>query len=375
MPIDIRTFRRSSGPQEPARPELPVGPPPLRDLLVFGVGNSGESTALRCQALALADGTAITAAGINNDALGPRALQVRQPDGSLVAVTPGERLVLGAGNPRERLSDFPLLAARYQPLLRGIPVLETYARAGYGGNGHPAISALDLDLNVGEVVSFCRRAIRSLAGDEGPGTSSDMRRLLHERRWRVERQSRLLRIAVVGGGAGSMGNAAHHLLPYLLRHLLQDLGVPAYELWGFVLGPKAFTGLTPFIAHNYRALLESLEHLARHGQRRGRRCGSTARSNCASAAPRRAAARPPQEAGDDPAYPQHHGRRLVWSGVCSRRRPSACCWRCSPSRSGRRACAACDRRGPPAAVWRACSSCWRSCWRRALCPSAPSSRP
>lgn len=244
-------------------------PPPRSDLVLFGAGNSGESTVLRCQALALGDGRPISAVGLNNDGLGPRALTVRLADGAQRQIGLSERFVIAGDNPRDRLLDHPLLEERYRLLLRGVPVLETYPRPGYGGNGAPAISALDIDLNVAELVAFCRSVIRRVRGDgAGPAGQSDMRRIAAERRQAEAERRRLLRVAVVGGGSGSMGNATHHLLPYLLRHILQELGVSEFEIWGFVLGPQAFTGLTPFTAHNYTALIHSLEHLARHGQRR-----------------------------------------------------------------------------------------------------------
>jgi hypothetical protein len=65
-----------------------------------------------------------------------------------------------------------------------------------------------------------------------------------------------------------MGNAGHHLIPYLVRHLLHEAGITDYELWGAVLGPQAFTGFTPYTRHNYRALVHALDRLARDGQRR-----------------------------------------------------------------------------------------------------------
>jgi len=269
MPIDPRNLARYSAPSQPTPAPTLAGPPPLPDLVLLGGGNSGEAVVLRAQALAALDGQGITAGGINNDGLGPRAITVARAGEPSLTLALTERLLLAGANPRDRLADYPLLDQRYVRLLRGIPVLETYPRAGHGGHGHPVISALDIDLNVGALLRFCRGLLRQLNSDESqPGEQSDLRRLLAERHRRAAAQRRLLRIAVVGGGCGSMGNAAHHLLPYLLRHLLAELGVVEYELWGFVLGPQAFSGLTPFVAHNYRALLRSLDHMARHGQRR-----------------------------------------------------------------------------------------------------------
>ena len=65
-----------------------------------------------------------------------------------------------------------------------------------------------------------------------------------------------------------MGNAGHYLLPHVLRHVLEELGIGNYELWGVLLGPKVFSGLTADTQFNSQALLHALEHQARFGQRR-----------------------------------------------------------------------------------------------------------
>jgi hypothetical protein len=39
-------------------------------------------------------------------------------------------------------------------------------------------------------------------------------------------------------------------------------------LTGVVLGPRAFTGLTPNVTYNYHALIQALAFLAQHGQQR-----------------------------------------------------------------------------------------------------------
>ncbi len=161
-----------------------------------------------------------------------------------------------------------MLEQRYRRLLRGLSVFETYPRAGTGGHGHPIIAALDLDLNIDLVVGWLRRALRTLRAEPTPTPGqSDLRRLLDHQRRRSE-APREKRIVVIGGGPSSMGNAAHQILPYLIRWLLAELGITAYELWGVVLGPRAFTGLTPFVRQNYRALLEALDHVSRHGLQR-----------------------------------------------------------------------------------------------------------
>jgi hypothetical protein len=223
---------------------------------------------LRQRALAWVDGQDVIACGMNNDGLEPRVLSIRDTGGQLIEITLSDRLLLGGDNPREQLRDSALLERRYAQLLRGIPVLETYPRAGAGGHGHPVISALDIDLQIQAVLGFLRRALRRIEGDDTLAARSDWERAALQARHAQERNSQRLRIIVVGGGSGSMGNAGHHLLPYLMRHVLDERGIRNYEIWGFVLGPHAFHGLTPFVQHNYRALIESLDYMARHGQRR-----------------------------------------------------------------------------------------------------------
>jgi hypothetical protein len=249
----------------------PLRPPTDLDVLLLGVGNSGEAVTLRCQALSYSDGSCFTAVGLNNDRLGPRPVLVRRSDGTHVPLELSERLVLDGDYPRDRLHDDPLLARRYQHLLRGVPVFETYPRAGAGGHGHPAISALDIDLQIDTVLGLLRRALRQLQDTpaSAPGQSA-LQRLVGPRRQRQE-VIREKRIIVIGGGCGAMGNAAHPLLPYLIRQILIEQGLNDYQLWGVILGPRAFSGLTPFVRQNYRALLEQIEHLSRNGQRRAYR--------------------------------------------------------------------------------------------------------
>jgi len=227
---------------------------------------------VRIQAHAWRDGYHIPALYLNNDAHGPTPIPVRFPNGEIVPVRAEERYVLGAeGNPRDQIKEHPLLVRRYSQrgLLRGIPVFETYNRGGRGGHSIPVISAMDIDLHIEELYAFLRRGLRWLRGDiQDLQARSDLERILKEQARKQQAEAQSWIILIIGGGAGSFGNAAHQLLPYLVRSILQDMEIHNYELWGVVLGPRAFTGLTPDIAFNYRALLESLEHMAWHGQRR-----------------------------------------------------------------------------------------------------------
>ena len=267
LSLDITALRRFDA-AAPAAPAISAGPPISGELLLVGVGNSGETLAQRVTALARGDGLHVAACGLNNDGLAPRPLIIRTPDGAHAQVDLTERLLFGGDNPRDRLRDYPLLERRYALLLRGIPVFETFPRAGYGGHGHPAVSALDIDLNISAVLTFLARQIRRLRGEEAEGVRSDWERLLAAHRRQHAARSRRLRVVLIGGGSGSMGNAGHQILPYLVRHLLREAGITDYELWGIILGPQAFSGLTPYTRHNYRALIHALDRLTRDGQRR-----------------------------------------------------------------------------------------------------------
>ncbi|MFN8499538.1 MAG: hypothetical protein U0641_16935 [Anaerolineae bacterium] len=270
MELDVRTLTRYQAtpvaqPQRQSRPTLPPQP----DVVIFAGGNSGEALGLRIQALGYEDGVHIRVCGLNNDMLAPRSVPVREPGGQVTELQLTERLVMNSENPRDLVNSDPLLARRYERLLRGVPVLETYMRAGpHGGHGHPTISALDIDLHIDEVIGFVRRGVLTLRTETAakPGQSDweRVRQGLQERQQAKPEK----RVLYLGGGAGSMGNAGHHLMPYLTRHLLAEHEIAPAEVWGVVLGPRAFTGLTPYIRANYRALLEALDHMTQHGQRR-----------------------------------------------------------------------------------------------------------
>ena len=259
---DPRAATRSTGESsELLRP--PIDP----DVALLGIGNSAEEVTLRCQALAAMDDFTLIAAGLNNDRLAPRPITVRRADGAVLPLQLSERLVIDGDNPRDLMRDYPLLEQRYARLLRGVPVFETYPRAGAGGHGLPAISALDIDLHIESVLALLRRLLRRLR-DEPPAAIGQSRIQSIVAQTQHDRAPREKRILVIGGGCGAMGNAGHHLIPYLIRTVLAEQGIDDYQLWGVVLGPRTFSGLTPFVRHNFRALMEALEYMSRHGQRR-----------------------------------------------------------------------------------------------------------
>lgn len=243
-----------------------LGLPPSVNVLVIGIGNSGEECALRLRAVLLSAGTSVHAVGINNDSLAPRPQTVRSLDGTLTRVELDERLVFDEDNPRSRLRDYPQLEQHYAQLLRNIPVFETYPRPGRGGHGYSVLADLDINLNSDSMLAFLNYTLRWL--DEkllGSAHQSDVQSLIAVQQRESARPKLVL---ICGGGTGAMGNAGHQIVPYLVRYIVENLGWPACELWGVILGPRAFSGLTPFVDHNYRALLLAIDALSRRGIRR-----------------------------------------------------------------------------------------------------------
>ncbi|MBI4675895.1 MAG: hypothetical protein HY741_30000 [Chloroflexi bacterium] len=268
-------LRRAGARVEPQKKVEPTKRPPTRrGLFVIAVGNSGEEVGLRMQELAWRDGFDIPICFLNNDAKMPNAIAVRLPDGQTHVLRAEMRLVVGGeGNTRDQIQDYPLLAQRYSPhtLLRNIPVYQTYNRGGRGGHAMPVISAMDLDLHIDEVYGFLRKGLSWLRDGATRGDAparSDLERILKERTRKQQATAQAWIVAQVGGASGSFGNASHQLLPHLTREILKELGIKSYELWGFLLGPKAFTGLTDETQRNYYALLNSLDYMARHGLQR-----------------------------------------------------------------------------------------------------------
>ncbi|MBI5650384.1 MAG: hypothetical protein HZC40_08065 [Chloroflexi bacterium] len=248
--------------------------PARRGVFLIAIGNSAEEVALRLRALAWKDGYDVPILFLNNDIAAPNVISVRLSNGQFAQLIAEDRFVIGGeGNARDQIKDHPLLAERYlrQGLLRGISVFETYPRGGHGGHSLPIISALDLDLHCAEVYAFLRKGLAWLRDGNSSDlvdARSDIERLIKQRTQMQRVAAEAWNVVIIGGGSGSCGNAGHQLLPYQVREILRELGVGNYELTGVVLGPRAFTGLTPNVTLNYYALLQALDFLAQHGQRR-----------------------------------------------------------------------------------------------------------
>lgn len=269
---------RRAKPRVPTAQAEPIKkrPQKRRGVLIIAVGNSGEEVALRLQALAWRDGYDLPALFLNNDLNAPNPISLRAREAEILTVAAQDRLVIGGdGNTRDQIRDYPLLVERYEKngLLRNIPVFQTYNRGGRGGHAMPIITAMDIDLHIEAVMNFLRQGLAwqrdgagNFAGDSR--ARSDLERILKERARKQQLAAEVWTIVIIGGGSGSCGNASLQLLPHLVRRLQSDLQISAYELWSVILGPKAFSGLTPETGYNFHALLHSLEWMSQYGLRR-----------------------------------------------------------------------------------------------------------
>lgn len=276
-PNHLELRRANPRAQIPRAEPVKKRPPKKRGVIVIALGNSGEEVALRMQMLAWRDGYDMPVLYLNNDLKAPNPIALRAREQEILTVTAEERLVIGGeGNTRDQIRDYPLLVERYERngLLRNIPVYQTFNRGGRGGHAMPVITSMDIDLNIDSLMNFLRQGLAwQRDGSTGAGrgdsrTRSDLERILKERARKQQLAAEVWTIVLIGGASGSCGNASLQLLPYLVRHLQQDLQVRNYELWGVLLGPKAFTGLTGETLHNFHALVRSLDWMSKFGQRR-----------------------------------------------------------------------------------------------------------
>lgn len=175
------------------------------------------------------------------------------------------------GERRDQARQHPLLERRYRLLLRGTSVYEDrrLALSGEGGGAIGGVVALDVDRNPERFCAFIADNLRWMLGvpaqDQG---STDLEEITQADIQRRQTINRPWVLVFVFGATGATGNALSQLLPYLFRLALKDMGLTNVQLWGVAMGPLAFKGLTPFVMANYRALMFSLDHMARHGQHR-----------------------------------------------------------------------------------------------------------
>lgn len=250
-------------------------PPALTGSQIFAEGTAGCLVTQRAVRETLErDGERLSAAYLDYPVPQIAPLKATLADGEILDIPATPFCPVGeAGERRDRANQHPLLRARYSSsnLLRGTPVYEDrkLALSGEGGGALPPVTALDIDLNIARIQTFLAEQMRWMHGIEtGNAGQSDFMNLLEARERRDQRDNRQWRVISVFGGAGATGNSLSQLAPYLIRRQLHDMGIAACQLWGVALGPFAFKGLTPYVLTNFRALMRSLDFMARYGQTR-----------------------------------------------------------------------------------------------------------
>jgi hypothetical protein len=238
---------------------------------VFCWGGQGKRVGLRLKFILHEMGIDyVTLCAIDGDAYDLPSLAL--PGYSPVTFSKEEFLVLGADKTRDDLRADPFLRARYDKggLWRGVPVSETFQRGGRGGLSYPTYAAAYYESERERALATIHQWLAPLAAPLEPvGTGSDLQ-VLYQQHKQAETapNAKPHRLVNVGSGVGSWGWIGHGLGAYDLRLSMNALGILNYELWGIVLGPNLYVGLTPNIQANWRALIDQLRYLSRHGLHR-----------------------------------------------------------------------------------------------------------
>jgi hypothetical protein len=182
------------------------------------------------------------------------------PGGVRVALTDSEVCHFGVENARAELENYPQLARRYRRLLRGIPVALTY---GHGAGQWRPIGSLDYEMDIATIHAPTVRALDAFYPTL-PGKRMTMQQILAEREAEARRQQPLL-VVQVSSAVGGLGSSIFIPNAYYLRHLLEKRGAAEVTLWGVLIGPRAFHGRGPNIAHNFAALMRELDLVYREG--------------------------------------------------------------------------------------------------------------
>ncbi len=269
---DLQFFSDAAVPaSKPARNEMPA---PLTGVQVIGAGTFGSRVAYElARQVREHEGQHMAAMYLDYPIPAMSELQVRTEPGKTELLPAEPFYPMGlTGDRRDRAKVHPLTRERYDQsnLFRGIAVYDDrkLGVSGEGGGAIPSVAALDIDLHITRLRAFLREHLRWMLGAPVNGQGRDWDAVAGDAAARQQRGNQRWIIPVIAGGSGATGNALEQILPYLVRQTLREMEITNYQLWGVVLGPHAFRGLTPFVFTNYRALLYSLDHMAHHGLRR-----------------------------------------------------------------------------------------------------------
>lgn len=238
---------------------------------VFCWGGQGKRVGVRLKFILRELGVDyVTVCAVDGDAYDLPSLSL--PGYAPIAFGKDEHLVLGAEKTRDDIRADPFLRARYDKggLWRGVPVSETFQRGGRGGLSYPTYAAAYYESERERALAAMHQWMAPLAAPVEPvGTGSDLQMLYQQhKQTQTAPNEKPHRMVIVGSGVGSWGWIGHVLGAYDARLGLNALGLVNYELWGIVLGPNLYAGLTPNIKPNWRALIDQLRYLSRRGLHR-----------------------------------------------------------------------------------------------------------
>lgn len=241
----------------------------LRDLII-GWGGQGKRVLLRI--LFILREMAIDSVGvvaIDGDAYDWPTLSL--PGYDPLCFNTDNSITLGETKSRDMLRADPFLRARYDRggLWRGVPVSETFQRGGQGGRSYPTYAAAYYESERERALAALHQWSAPLIAEPDPIVGSDLLVLYQQRQQAQARpHQKPHRVLIIGSGVGSWGWIGHVLGSYDTRLVLNSLGIANYELYGIVLGPNIYNGLTPNIKPNWHALMDQLRYLSRHGMHR-----------------------------------------------------------------------------------------------------------
>lgn len=231
--------------------------PALR-VLIESKGGSGLRTATHLKALDALDGQKRMYLHLDSDHGDRYATTL--PDGTVVALQPEEMCLFGWDDARSQLSRHPALARRYQALLRGNPVSQTYKR---GAAQCRPMGLLQYELSLAAIFEAKKARLNLLyppVEARGAGLSDLM--LSRETQRQMAQPMLNVHIASAVGGQGS-AIVIHDA--YATRWLCEQRGIRNVTHIGVLLGPNAFQRRERNIELNYAAVMRELEAVYRDG--------------------------------------------------------------------------------------------------------------
>lgn len=235
-----------------------AGLAPALRVLIESKGGTGLRVATHLKALDLLDGQKRIYLHLDSDH-GDR-YSTTLPDGTVVGLQPDELCLFGWDDARSQLRRHSALSRRYQTLLRGNPVSQTYKR---GAAQCRPMGLLQYELSFPAILEAKRARLNALyPPTEARGASLQDVVLAREAQLQMAQPLLDVHIASAVGGQGS-SIAIHDA--YATRWLCEQRGIKNVTHVGILLGPQAFQRRERNIELNYTATMRELEKAYRDG--------------------------------------------------------------------------------------------------------------